>query len=156
MNRFIAYEEQSHIDSLNCLPDSVSYKRKRNNRFSLMKARYAIIVLLLTAFIGQSMAAVIPPCSMMDADDETPVITQIEGMHHADHGMADMPDSAKAAVDCCGDGICALTSCLWSPAFSGVAVSPPDQLYASALNSRYAFSYLAPELASLFRPPIIR
>ena len=120
----------------------------------LKRLRSFITVFALLAFIGQSVAAVNVSCSMMDADAKSSGIVQMEGMDHSAQTMQDSFDSSESLVDCCGDGFCTMTNCLWSPALNITSASQVSSLSSSVLNTQHLSLYLGPDQLSLFRPPI--
>ena len=112
------------------------------------------MVFALLAFIGQSVAAVNVSCSMMADGATSSIMEDLGGMDHPAHTMQDLSNSSQSAVDCCGDELCSMTNCLWSPTFSVATTSQSNPYATSVLNTRHSFSYLDPESRSLFRPPI--
>ena len=132
------------------------------------KLKSFITVCVLLAFVGQSVAAVLVACPMMEADFGATDMGATEmadmpGMDHSAHAMhtvvegTDGSESAGlTAAGCCGDGFCSMANCLSSPAMSIGSAPPYPQHSAAVLVVEYSLAYLNPAPISLFRPPIAR
>lgn len=122
--------------------------------------KHILLVALLVAFSGQSLALVLPACAMGDAPMTSAMDSAVASeMDHAGHGHNHVtgPDFASdAAVDCCDPGgVCTMSHCLSSAAVAIGSLVPGAYLAATGVESRTPSSNAG--IASLpFRPPIIR
>lgn len=134
----------------------------------LAKLKSFITVCVLLTFVGQSVAAVLVACPMMEAGSGTTEAGSIEmaampGMDHSAHAMHSVSDgingsdrASLTAVGCCGDGFCSMANCLSSPAMTPSSAPQHSQHSVAILVADYSLAYLNPESISLFRPPITR
>ena len=113
--------------------------------------KHMISLLLLLAYVGQSLAVVGAPCSMPDAGAMSAVMDSVD--HSAHH---EQPGGADSGGGCCdGGGFCSMSHC------QSVAALPPSDLFsgvATATNYRESLSLLSPDNTpdSLYRPPASR
>jgi hypothetical protein len=117
--------------------------------------RYLLTLLLLSVYVGQSLAAVGAPCFMMNS---TP--TQLSGdmadMDHAAHHMASMEEAVAASDSCCeGGGFCSMSHCQSVVALPDTALIGAAS-YVAVYRDTSSFLSLRLPSGSLYRPPISR
>jgi hypothetical protein len=116
--------------------------------FLMRKMGLKFTLLLTMIFVGQSVFASSLPCLFMDASSD---ITM--GSAHEGHTMEPGLSSSTTANDCCGDGLCSVSSCISSVGLADSAISQfgnaPQRLWLkAAVSSPIHFS--SPDI----RPPI--
>jgi hypothetical protein len=120
--------------------------------------RKCLLVLLVLAYAGQSVASVLVSCPSMamDMQGHSMAVGEMGGMDMAAHAGHDM--GAQAAVDgtnqsCCDGGLCVMGHCHAAPALLQVMLFVAGAETASA-DSRLVLSSPLHRSDSLFRPPI--
>lgn len=124
-----------------------------------------MVLLLLLAYAGQSLAAVAMPCLMMGpapdgsgtaANTYMPAGADMAGMNHASHQM-NTGDATQhsGSSNCCDGGFCSMSHC------QSVVALPQTQLSGglvvqAILHDVAAVISHSPPTDNLFRPPISR
>ncbi len=116
--------------------------------------RFLLVLVMILAFVSQSIAAVSVFCPMSFGDGHAEAMISMDGMDHSAHAMHDPADTDQSAVDCCEDGFCTMSNCVKLPSMGTTADVQDSPFYTGVLNVKYTISYLDPTLLSLFRPPI--
>lgn len=114
----------------------------------MRKMGLKLTLLLTMIFVGQSVFAASLPCMFMDASSDIAI-----GSAHEGHTMESGLSSNTTANDCCGDGLCSVSSCISSVALADTAISQfgnaPQRLWLKAVVSS-PIHLSSPD----FRPPI--
>ena len=116
--------------------------------------RHCMTLLLLLAYVCQSLAAVGAPCAMM-APASPEISAAMPGMDHSGHAMGSADQAAAGSGNCCESGFCSMSQCQSVAALPGTLDSGnvnPAIVYGDA-RTISSHSYIP---TSLFRPPISR
>ena len=111
-------------------------------------------LLLLLAYVCQSLAAVGAPCAMM-APASTEISAALPGMDHSGHAMASADQADAGSGNCCEAGWCSMSQCQSAAALPGTLDSGnvnPAIVYGDA-RAVSSYNYTA---TPLLRPPISR
>ncbi len=127
----------------------------------LTRNKHSIVMLLVVAFITQSVAAVNLSCTM-PSNDSAMAVMSMDNMDHSAHAMHGSSAIDQFAKNCCENDTCpegrtcTMSGCMWAPSINTAAVVKDSLVCAGLLNLEYTVSYLTPSLLSLYRPPISR
>jgi hypothetical protein len=128
-------------------------------------SKQLMVLLLLLAYAGQSLAAVAMPCLMMGpapdgsgtaANTYMPANADMAGMNHAGHQMKSADVTLQSgASSCCDGGLCSMSHC------QSVVALPQTQLSGglvvqAILHDVAVVTSHSPPIDTLFRPPISR
>jgi hypothetical protein len=115
------------------------------------RVRQCMTLLLLLAYVGQSLAGVGAPCAMM-APAPAEISAAMPGMDHSGHAMG----SADQADDsCCDSGLCSMSQCQSLAALSG-SLDSANVNPAIVYGAVRAISSPSSTTTPLYRPPISR
>ena len=116
--------------------------------------RHCMTLLLLLAYVCQSLAAVGAPCVMM-APAAPEISAAMPGVDHSGHAMGSVDQAEAGSGNCCESGFCSMSQCQSVAALPGTPDSGnvnPAIVFGDALAvSSYNYTSTA-----LFRPPISR
>jgi len=111
-------------------------------------------LLLLLAYVGQSLVALGAPCAM-PGPASAEVSVALPGMDHSGHAMGSADQADTGNGNCCKDGLCSMSQCQSLAALPGMPDSGnvnPAIVYGDA-RAISSHSYIS---TSLLRPPISR
>ena len=121
---------------------------------TMERVRHCMMLLLLLAYVGQSIAAVGAPCAMM-APAPAEMSVAMPGMDHSGHAMGSAEQVDASGGNCCDSGLCSMNQCQSLAALPGSldsANANPAIVYGAAR----AISSHSSTTTPLFRPPISR
>jgi hypothetical protein len=122
---------------------------------SIGKINVLMVMLLLLAFVGQTMASTVMPYQMTTQSQSNHQM--MSGMDHSAHTMdhdANMVDTLQTSMDCC-DQDC---SCVMGSCTSVTLTAAPFAIEAKITTQKivqYLHHLLAQSPTSLYRPPIL-
>jgi hypothetical protein len=121
---------------------------------TMERVRYYMTLLLLLAYVGQSLVAVGAPCAMM-APASFEISAAMPGMDHSGHGMGSADQVDASGGNCCDSCLCSMSQCQSQAALPGSLDSAnvnPAIVYGAAR----AISPPSSTTTPLYRPPIFR
>jgi hypothetical protein len=121
---------------------------------TMERVRHYMTLLLLLAYVGQSLAAVGAPCATM-APASAEISAAMPGMDHSGHAMGSADQVDASGGNCCDNGLCSMSHCQSLAALPGSLDSAnvnPAIFYGAARAIPSPSSTTTP----LYRPPIFR
>jgi hypothetical protein len=118
---------------------------------TMERVRYCMMLLLLLAYVGQSIAAVGAPCAMM-APASSEINAAMPGMDHSGHAMG---SADQADASCCDSGLCSMSQCQSLAALPG-SLDSANVNPAIVYGGVRAISSPSSTKTPLYRPPIFR
>jgi hypothetical protein len=115
-----------------------------------------MICLLLLAYVGQSLAAVVSPCAMM-APNDAGALAVDAGMDHSGHRMSAgaIADVTADAGSCCDGGLCSMSQCQSAAALVPTLFTVSSTMVLLIAEVQNTTTPIAPS-GSPYRPPISR
>ena len=121
----------------------------------MKRFRHLITLLLLLAYVGQSVAVSGAPCFMMGAASGA-MSADMAGMNHSGHDMGSPEQVVADGSSCCdGGGFCSMSHCQSIAGLAETAVSD-TVTYTGVRLDTASFSSPSFSSGSLYRPPISR
>jgi hypothetical protein len=121
---------------------------------TMERVRHYMTLLLLLAYVGQSLAVVGAPCATM-APASSEISAAMPGMDHSGHVMGSSEQVDASGGNCCDNGLCSMSQCQPLAALPGSLDSAnvnPAMFYGAARAISSPCSTTTP----LYRPPIFR